>query len=265
MEILNVLQRKLRFKRYAESTIECYVGYSEMFLKDIGCRDPYQVSIKQIVHYLENRSYTSASQQTQIISSLKVFAKYILNRKVDNINIERPKMPKKVQPVIPREKMLEVLPKISNLKHRAIISLGYGCGLRVSEVINLKWSDIDRKQRIVNIRDSKGAKDRIVPISQTLIDLLIRYYREHKPKQYVFSGQDWRPQYSAGSCNQIVKVNFGEQYRFHSLRKSCGVHLYDMGNDMSKIQDLFGHSSEKTTRQYVGVTPASIKQLSDLL
>lgn len=266
MEILKVLEKRLRYKRYAESTIKTYCNYVNMFLVDEVVKDPYQVTTKQIVKYLENLTYSSATQQTQIISSLKIFAKYILNKKDIHLNkIERPRKPKKIQPVIPRLEILEKIPLIKNLKHRVIVSLGYGCGLRVSELINLQQKHIDKEQGILNIINGKGGKDRIVPISYNLIQLLEDYYKQHNPNQYVLNGQDWRPQYSAGSCNNIVKAVFGNQYRFHSLRKSAGVHLYDFGDDFNRIKDFYGHSSEKTTRIYVSGSVESIKKLSVLL
>lgn len=266
MEILKVLERKLRYKRYAESTILTYSNYVRLFIIEQGIKDPYQVTTKQIIDYLENKNYSSATQQTQIISSLKIFAKYILNKKEIHLSkIERPRRTKKIQPVIPRAEILQKIPLIKNIKHRVIISLGYGCGLRVSELINLQWKHIDRKQGILKVINGKGSKDRIVPISEDCINLLKDYYREYKPKQYVLNGQDWRPQYSPGSCNNIVKSVFGFQYRFHSLRKSAGVHLYDLGNDLTRIQDFYGHNSEKTTRIYVSGSVESIKKLSVLV
>jgi integrase len=264
--ITETITRKLRYHRYAERTIEVYCHYINEFLSSEKVSDPYQVSIKQIESYLENRSYSSSSVQNQIIGALKVFAKLILKRSRVSIDkIERVKKSTSYQPIIPIEVIKEKLCKVDNLKHKVILSLGYGCALRVSEVINLKWSDIDRESGVINIVASKGNKDRIVPLSDNMICLLEDYYREYRTKGFVLSGAGWRPKYSSSSCNAIVKRIFGNKYRFHSLRKSASNHLYNLGNDLAKIQDLLGHKNEATTRIYVDTSVQSIKQLTELV
>lgn len=266
MKILEIYSNKLRFKRYAERTIETYVFYLKDFLENKNIKDPYQVSLFQITNYLENRAYTSISQQNQIIGSLKLFAKYILGKKQVHLNkIERPRKKKSYQPVIPREIITNSISKIANVKHKTIIVLGYACGLRVSEIINLKWEHVNREEELILIKCSKGQKDRLVPINSFIIDLLERYWYQYKPKVYVFNGQNSRLQYSSSSCNSLVKTYIGKTYRFHSLRKSCATHLYELGDDLAKIQDLLGHKNEKTTRIYIEDSSKSIKQLTQLI
>lgn len=266
MKILEVYIKKLRYKRYAERTIETYTFYLKEFLETERIKDPYQVSLIQITNYLENKTYSSISKQNQVIGSLKLFAKYILGKAQVHLDkIERPRKSKSFQPVIPRQVILEQLSKIENLKHKMILTLGYACGLRVSEILSLQWKHINRDEEIILIQSAKGNKDRIVPINEIIIQLLENYWHQYKTKTYVFSGQDWRHQYSATSCNQLVKNYIGKEYRFHSLRKSCATHLYELGNDLAKIQDLLGHKNEKTTRIYVKESSASIKQLTELI
>lgn len=266
MKILEVYIKKLRYKRYSERTIEVYAYYLQEFMINKNIKDPHNVSLSKIVNYLENRNYKSVSQQNQVIGSLKLFAKYILGKSQVHLDkIERPRKVIKHQPVVPREVMLQSLFLVENLKHKLVLTLGYACGLRVSEIINLNWKNMDRHQQIIHIKSTKGNKDRIVPINQTIIDLLESYWYKYKTKGYVFTGLDWRPQYSATSCNNLVKKYIGKQYRFHSLRKSCATHLYELGNDLAKIQDLLGHKNEKTTRIYVKESTKSIKTLTELI
>ena len=266
LNIKNTFFSKMRYRRYSERTIETYWGYIEKFIVSINSKDPYQVNINLIQDYLENYKYKSRSQQNQIISALKAFAFYFLNRKdVSLKNIERPRKEVSFQPVIPRQVMVDSLSQIKNLKHLTIITIAYQCALRVSEIINLRWENINREELIIHVKSAKGNKDRNVPINQNIIDLLIEYYKTYKTKGYVFSGQDWRPQYSATSCNSIVKKYIGKKYKFHSLRKSSAVHRYEAGDDLAKIQDLLGHSRIETTRIYVKESNASIKQLIELV
>lgn len=266
MEILNIFTRKLRYRRYAERTIEVYVGYVKEYLVSNQVSDPYRVTTKDINSYLEHRSYSSASVQNQVIGSLKAYAKHILNRSDVHLNkIKRVKPQTKIQPVIPRQLLLEKLAAVGNVKHRTIIAVAYVCALRVSELINLQWKHISRAERVIYIINSKGGKDRIVPLTDTLISLLEHYWKIYKTQTYIFAGQDWRQQYSPASCNKIVKQVFGPTYRFHSLRKSSATHRYELGDDLAKIQDLLGHVKEDTTRTYIDTSALSINHLTDLL
>lgn len=266
MKILKIYTQKLRYKRYSNRTILTYTSYLKMFLTEQNIKDPYQVTLQQIVHYLENRHYSSVSQQNQIIGSLKLFARYILDKKHVHLKkIERPRKQYTHQPVIPREFLLQRLSEVKNIKHKLILTLGYACGMRVSEVLNLRWLDINRNQKHILIKSGKGNKDRLVPINDAIIELLTKYYWCYKTRNYVFTGQNQAVKYSATSCNKIVKRTFGIQYRFHSLRKSCSVHLYEMGNDMAKIQDLLGHKNIETTRSYVGKPITALQSLTQLV
>lgn len=266
MKILKIYEQKLRYKRYANRTIEVYIHYVKVFLEHQNIKDPYQVSLRQITNYLETRKYSSVSQQNQIIGSLKLFARHILGKSELRVNkIERPRSSIRLQPVIPRDLLLLKIECISNIKHRLIIILGYSCGLRVSEVINLKWEHINRSEEVILIKNSKGNKDRLVPINKRIIDTMEIYWHKYKTKNFVFSGQNKNSKYSRTSCNILVKKYIGSQYRFHSLRKSCATHLYELGDDLAKIQDLLGHKNEKTTRIYVSQSTNSIKQLTSLI
>lgn len=250
MKILEIYKEKLRFKNYSKRTIEVYSHYFEQFLLNENIKDAYQISLINITSYLENFNYTSISQQNQIIGSLKLFAKYILGKKDVHLNkIERPRKEKKLPKIIESEYLKKQIMKIDNLKHKAIIMLGFSCGLRVSEVINLKIEDIDSKRMIINIRNAKGRKDRIVVLSELMLETLRDYYKKYKPKEYMFNGQ-FSAIYSAKSCNQIVKKYIGKQYHFHLLRHSHATTMLESGVDMTLIQKLLGHKNIKTTQIY---------------
>lgn len=132
--------------------------------------------------------------------------------------------------------------------------LAYSVGLRVSEVINLKITDIDSSRMIITIRQAKGKKDRIVPLSPNVLNCLREYFRKEKPNEFLFNGQDGRPQYSSESCNQIVKQYLGNHYHFHLLRHSCFTSLLETGTDLRIIQKIAGHASSKTTEIYTHVS-----------
>lgn len=243
----------LKVKNYSKNTIECYLSYLKLFLNKNDIVSPIHLTQKHLEEFIYNYKFTSISQQNQIYNSLKLFYVNILKSKLSKINLERPRKEKHLPQVIDKEFLITQIDKIKNLKHKAIISLGYSVGLRVSEVINLKIEDIDSKRMIINIKNAKGRKDRIVPLSQNVLELLRNYFKEFKPKEYLFNGQN-KSQYSTTSCNKIVKEYIGKEYHFHTLRHSCFTHLIENGTDCRIIQKLAGHNNIKTTEIYTQIS-----------
>lgn len=254
MKILKIFEEKLRYKNYSEKSIRLYLSYLKSFIEYERIKDPYQVRTQQIVSFLENHQYSSCSQQNQYIGALKLFAKYILNKKdIHLTKIERPKSEKKLPRVIDGEFIKTQLLKIENLKHKTILTMTYSVGLRVSEVVNLKIQDIDSKRMLIHIKNAKGRKDRIVPLSQNVLDLLREYYKKYKPKEYLFNGQT-TIQYSVGSCQKIYKKYIDINSSIHTLRHSSFTNLLESGTDLRIIQKIAGHSSSKTTEIYTHVS-----------
>lgn len=254
MKILKIFEEKLRYKNYSEKSIKLYTSYLSSFLLYENIKDPYQLTTKKIVNFLEEKSYSSISQQNQYIGCLKLFAKYILNKKDIHLSkIERPKSEKKLPQVIDHNHIIQQLSKIQNIKHRAILTLTYSVGLRVSEIINLKIEDIDSKRMLIHIKNAKGRKDRIVPLSQNVLELLRQYFKEHKPNEFLFNGQNSN-QYSIQSCQKLYKKYIDENTSIHTLRHSSATNLLERGTDLRVIQKILGHSSSKTTEIYTHVS-----------
>lgn len=146
----------------------------------------------------------------------------------------------------------------TNLKHKVILSLLYACGLRVSELINLKWSHIDRSRMIINIIAAKGNKDRQVMLTDSIISLLENYFRAYKPKEYVLNGQ-FEIQYSDRSVNEIMKslaakAVINKRVYTHLIRHCSFTHMVENGVDINLIQRLAGHASVKTTAIYTHIS-----------
>jgi site-specific recombinase XerD len=132
----------------------------------------------------------------------------------------------------------------------------------VSEVINLKISDIDSSRMIIHIRQAKGNKDRIVPLSPNVLATLREYWKKERPKGYLFNGQNGRPQYSSVSCNAIVKQYLGKHYHFHLLRHSSATQMLENGTDLRLIQKILGHRNSKTTEIYTHVSTQLLNKVS---
>lgn len=142
-----------------------------------------------------------------------------------------------------------------NLKHKVILALLYSTGLRVSELINLKWEHIDRSRMVINILAAKGKKDRQVMLPQAIIPLLEKYYKQYRPKEYVLNGQ-FELQYSERSVGQVVKglaakAGISKKVWTHLIRHCSFTHMVEAGTDINLIQRVAGHSSPKTTAIYL--------------
>ena len=250
---LGKFENILKLKNYSDNTIKIYMHYVDQFLIQLD-KPGLHITGRDIEHYLKRYSYTSISQQNQIYSSLKQFARHILKIKnLGKIILERPRKEKKLPKVIDSNFLLERLDLITNLKHKAILSIAYSVGLRVSEVINLKIKDIDSNRMIIHIKNAKGRKDRIVPLSKTILDLLRSYFVKFRPNEFLFNGQ-FRNTYSATSCNKLVKKYLGNDYHFHLLRHSSFTTMLESGTDLRIIQKIAGHNSSRTTEIYAHVS-----------
>jgi integrase/recombinase XerD len=252
----------LRFANYAENTVKNYAAQVELFLKYFNKQvtKPSEIKEKQIKNWLMLAKTTNSMKHR--ISAVKLFYELTGKQPLKFKYIKYPRSERHLPKVIDADFIREKLQTIHNIKHKAIIMLAFSVGLRVSEVVNLKITDIDSARMLITIRQAKGMKDRIVPLSENVLNVLREYYRKDKPKVYLFNGQDGRLQYSATSCNQIVKQHLGEQYHFHLLRHSSFTSMLEAGTDIRIIQKIAGHKNCKTTEIY---THVSNRMLSKVL
>jgi integrase/recombinase XerD len=262
MKVLEIFTEKLRYKNYSKNSINVYSSYLKIFIEYNKIKDPYQITTKDIINFLESYKFSSISQQNQYIGCLKLFAKHILNKKDIHLDkLERPRKEKKLPRVIDSQLIKDKISKISNLKHKTILSLIFSVGLRVSEVINLKIEDVDSKRMLIAIKNAKGKKDRFVPLSNNILNLLREYYRQYRPKEYLFNGQT-SLQYSVKSCQEIYKKYVDNKTSIHCLRHSSATHLLENGTDIRIIQTLLGHSNVKTTEIYTHVSNRFLRKVN---
>ena len=252
----------LQKKNYAIKTIDVYVNYIGEFLKNLD-KSPSKIDRNDFILFLNKYSNDSPSRKNQIISSLKIFYEKILNKKV-KIKLERPRKNQKLPNIIEQIVIKNKLSKIQNIKHKTILSLAYSVGLRVSEIINLKIDDIDSDRMLIKISNSKGGKDRYVPLSVYILSLLRLYYKTYNPTTYLFNGQT-KLQYSSTSCNKLVKKYINDKYSFHTLRHSCFTHMIENGIDIKIIQDIAGHEDIKTTEKYIKLSRKYISNIKTVL
>ena len=259
-KIIKICEQKFIYLNYSPRTRGNYLSHIKTFLNNIGNKQIIHLSSKDFQGYLDNYSFSSVSQQNQIINAIRFLYKFGLNKKYDKVSFKRPRTEKKLPKVIDGEFIKEQLFKIENIKHRAILTLTYSVGLRVSEVVNLKIEDIDSKRMLIHIKNAKGRKDRIVPLSQTVLELLRDYFKEYKPIEYLFNGQNSN-KYSIGSCQKIYKKYIDVNSSIHTLRHSSFTNILESGTDTAIIQKIAGHSSIKTTQIYLHVSNTNLSKV----
>jgi site-specific recombinase XerD len=260
LSTLKIYEQKLKYLNYSEKTIKIYTWYINQFLKSQS-KSCEHLNSGDFQSYLDNYKFTSITQQNQVINAIKFLYEKVLGKKYDKVSFERPKKERHLPQVIDKNHIINQINKINNLKHKAILSLTFSVGLRVSEVVNLKIEDIDSRRMLIHIKNAKGRKDRIVPLSENILKLLRNYFRIFRPKEYLFNGQ-FQLKYSVGSCQKIFKKYIDEKSHFHILRHSCFTSLLECGTDLRIIQKMAGHSSSKTTEIYTHVSTALLQKVA---
>ncbi|MBN2348419.1 MAG: tyrosine-type recombinase/integrase [Bacteroidales bacterium] len=171
--------------------------------------------------------------------------------------LERPRKERRLPVVLSQEEIKSIFEEVHNIKHKTLLSLIYSAGLRISEVINLQIKDIDTHRKIIHIKRAKGAKDRLVGLSEKMADMLSNYYSMCEPGEFLFEGPGGG-RYSDTSIRNIFrravkKAGIRRRVTVHSLRHSYATHLLEQGTDLRFIQMLLGHSSSRTTEIYTHV------------
>ncbi len=259
----------LRNRRYSESTIKTYSEAVALFFRFLDNKSLEQIDNADLEDfnkaYILERKY-SASFQNQVINAVKLFFSNRQNRSLDPNIIYRPKRPKLLPNVLSKEEVKLILNAHKNRKHKAMLSLIYACGLRRSELLNLKIQDIDANRNLLIVRQAKGKKDRVVPVSDKTVEMLRTYYKEFKPKAWLFEGQVAGNSYSEKSLESILKqalkkVKIRKPVTLHWLRHSYATHLLENGTDLRYIQEILGHQSSKTTEIYTHVSIRSLQKI----
>lgn len=256
-------------KRYSKSTIKTYCDVLRVFFTFHKTISTQHITMQHIIQF--NTEYIigrglSISYQNQFVNALKLFYLIIRNTNIIIENIARPRREHRLPNVLSKEEVKILLNTIRNLKHRTMLCLLYSCGLRSGELLNLQPTHIDSKRNIILIKQSKGKKDRIVPLSPKILEMLREYYRYYKPKTYLFEGQNIGEQYDSRSLQLVLKqaikkAGIHKPVTLHWLRHSYATHLLESGTDLRYIQELLGHNSSRTTEIYTHVSTKNIQQI----
>src|SRR6266542_838931 len=269
---LTAFKNMLTLKGCSKNTIRNYCNEFHHLLRLLGNRSINNLKKQHIISYLlwlfEKQNYSETHIHTAV-NAIKFYFEKVLNRAKEFYDLPRPKKPFKLPKVLAEEEVITLIQKIKNIKHRTMIMAGYSAGLRVSEIVNLKVNDIDSKRMMIHLKAAKGKKDRMVPLSKKLLEILREYYKQYKPKEYLFEGQHGGA-YSERSVQLILndaklKAKIKKKGSTHMLRHSYATHLLESGTDIRIIQELLGHNSIKTTMRYTHVSKKSLDKVESPL
>lgn len=259
----------LQSRRYSPNTIKSYIESISIFLRYFPTKEVEEIKNEDLIEF--NNQYIlkngfSSSYQNQVVNGIKLFYRSIHQTRFDVELVHRPKQAKTLPNVLSKEEVKAILEAPSNLKHRMMLSLIYACGLRRSELLNLRFKDILSDRLLLHIKQSKGKKDRVVPLSLRLLHELRDYYRVYRPTTYLFEGQESGRPYSEASLQKVLKSalyqsKINKPVTLHWLRHSYATHLLESGTDLRYIQELLGHSSSRTTEIYTHVSRKSLEQI----
>lgn len=266
---IQTYKNELIMLNYAANSIKVYLQCFAKYLEYFKGRDYRNISDAEIKNYLlhlVNTEKISPNYQNQYINAIKFYYEKVLKRPRKTYSINRPRKQTKLPVLLTQSEVKLMFDVCKNLKHKAILLLMYSAGLRESEVINLRVSNIDSKQMIINIKQAKGAKDRVVPLSQKMLEVLREYYKEYRPDGYMFKGQ-FSEQYSATSIRNIVKqlavkANISKNVHPHLIRHCFATHCFEAGTELALLQKVLGHKNIKTTMIYAHLSNRKISQMA---
>jgi integrase/recombinase XerD len=263
-ERIEELQRELKLRNCAKATIKNYTIATRSFFRFVQGQ-PKSDMVTYIKNYSLRMQFAKRSPKgiNLELAAIRFFCLRVLGISVPTDIVPRHKEPRALPEIFTREEIASILRGTMNIKHRLVIALGYGCGLRVSEVINVNVKDFYSEFSMLRIR-GKGQKDRIVPVDPGMAILAKAIAQNKKPDDFLFDGQ-----FSGNLTRRTAEKILGHacrragvRYRsFHKLRHSYATHLLEDGYSLRKIQVLLGHSSSKTTEIYTYVSSAMISRI----
>ena len=261
----------LEVKRYSKNTIDSYsfiVKMTECFFKK-SLNGVDESELHRYFYHMVHTKKASYSYQKQIAMALKLYYREMFGQSINLEFLFPSRKPNKRPVIIAKTDILKIIENTNNLKNKSMIALTYSAGLRAGELMDMKIGDIDSSRMVIHIKSGKGNKDRIVPLSIRILDMLRNYYKEFSPKQYLFEGQKGG-KYSTSSFNKFLKAaakraRIKKQITAHTLRHSYATHLLEKGTDIRVIQKLLGHNSIKTTMIYTQVTEPTLLNVTSPL
>jgi site-specific recombinase XerD len=255
-------------QNYSANTIRSYVKSFNTFMRVNSYQSPDTLTEKQIVSYLSGMTEQGLSPASlnMLVNALLYYFRTVLKKDSFEIHLPRPRKEHHLPAVLTMEECFNIFRQVENPKHRLLLMIGYGAGLRRSEIISLKWEDILFDEHKIHVKQSKGNKDRMVMLPYMIVSFLKDYRKLYPSDDWVFGGQYKGEALSAGTVQAVMrqavlKAGLEKRATVHTLRHSFATHLLESGTDIRYIQELLGHSSLKTTMIYTHITPKATRKI----
>ena len=267
--LIAIVRREMRLRNYSPRTMEAYIRVGrDLFLR---FRKPLrELGSEDIKTYLVEKQEAGLSSQTIALCANAINFLFLeIYKRADFEKIRHPKRSKKLPVVLSREELRLLFSQTKNLKHRLLLQVAYGSGLRVGEVVRLRVHDVDAEQGTITVRKGKGDKDRLTVLSRELVPELRTLLAGREGNDVVFPSSrgghltEAAAQKVFYAC--LAKAQIKKAASFHSLRHSFATHLLENGTDVRYVQELLGHANIRTTQIYTQVTNPSIRQIKSPL
>jgi integrase/recombinase XerD len=256
---------EMRMRHYSQHTIAAYVS-GVYRLANFHHRSPDKLGPEEIRAFLVDlveQKKVSWPYYKQVLTSLRFLYRHVLHRGevVEDVRCPRPE--KRLPVVLSVDEVARFFQVITSLKHRTILMLAYGAGLRISEAVAVRLSDIDRQRNVIRVQQGKGKKDRYTVLSPALLEILDRYCWAARPKDLLFPSRSKDRPMTYSTVEEVCirarqAAGIDKRISPHTLRHSFATHLLEAGTDLRVIQVLLGHASPRTTAIYTHVSTALI-------
>jgi len=265
--MLEDLETELKLRAFSPQTVKAYLFWNHKFL-DFNKKNPQEVTEDDVKKYIgEKISEEFAPKSIVLIkAALKFYYDGILKKNI--VNLETPKVARKLPTVLTRDEVRRLIDSAENKKHKMMIKLLYSSGLRLNELISLKIGDLEFNENIGWVRSGKGGKDRIFILSSKMIDELKKFTNGRPSDGFLFQGRNGK--LSSRAVQKVIsnvskKAGIQKSVHVHTLRHSFATHLLESGEDIRKIQELLGHSNLSTTQIYTHISTAELKKVKNPL
>lgn len=264
------LRVHMRLSNFQKSTVVMYVRTLEVFLK--YCNTHYgreRLSEHQAQQYLLSRIESGRSWSTinADYSALRKYYRIVKEYPWTLKKLPRPKREKRLPDILSKEEVARLIESAPTYKHQVFLTFLYATGVRLSEGINVKLSDIDSDRMQIHIHRGKGAKDRTLVLNEKLLKLLRAYYKIYQPEEYLFNGKKKGTSYSPSAGQWAIKrgrtlANISKKCSVHTLRNCYATHHLELGTDLVFLQEQLGHKNLKTTAKYIRLCIERYRQIN---
>jgi len=250
----------MRLRHYSRKTQQSYLGYMKRLVRHCS-KSPVDITTDEIIAFLDYLIETEKLSNSYIrgaYSAMKFFWEYVLGKGWEVKRIPHSRKETRLPVVLNYNEIRKILNSVTNIKHRSMLMTTYSAGLRVSETVRLKVSDIDGSRMQIRVDQGKGMKDRYTLLSTVNLKLLREYWRKYHPNYWLYESRNPNQSISTGTIQRVFRKaiessGIKKPATVHTLRHSFATHLLENGVDLFTIKNLLGHTNLRTTAKYIHI------------